>query len=87
MDAARQRFSVTLKPSLAGASDASLLASLFADLELAAALQAAQDAAAGEAAIDWGAALAVGGTIDVQVRARAGGPGAACGRVRCAPRP
>jgi rRNA biogenesis protein RRP5 len=67
VDAARQRFSVTLKPSLAGASDASLLASLFADLELAARLQAAQDAAAGEAAIDWGSLLAVGCTIGVQV--------------------
>ena len=39
MDAEKQRFSLTLKPSLVASSDASLLHSLFADLEFAAQLR------------------------------------------------
>lgn len=71
VDSAKQRFSVTLKPSLTATSDAALLRSLFTDFELAAELQAAQDVAAGESAIDWAADVAIGSTIDVQVRATA----------------
>ncbi len=75
VDSAKQRFSVTLKPSLTATSDAALLRSLFTDLELAAELQTAQDVAAGESAINWAADVAIGSTIDVQVGVLLGGGG------------
>ena len=39
VDTEKKRFSVTLKPGLVGSQDASLLRSLFADLELVAQLR------------------------------------------------
>ncbi|GBF92560.1 hypothetical protein Rsub_05174 [Raphidocelis subcapitata] len=54
VDAARGRFSLSLKPSAVGAGDGELLDCLFRDLELAARLQAEAEAGEEGGALDWG---------------------------------
>lgn len=58
VDAAKGRFSVTLKQSLCGARDGALLRSFFADADLAHRLGAENEE---EAAFDWAAAFPIGG--------------------------
>jgi rRNA biogenesis protein RRP5 len=56
VDRAAGRFSVALKQSLCGAGDAAFVAGLLADLDAAAAMEAAEGGG-----LDWGAAFPVGG--------------------------
>ncbi|KAL6748175.1 hypothetical protein V8C86DRAFT_1190558 [Haematococcus lacustris] len=61
VDTDKSRFSLTLRPSLLGQADASYLAALLQDMELASSLKAAAaPPASAEAGVDWDRDLAVG---------------------------
>ena len=58
VDSAKERFTVTLKQSLVGASDAAYLQSLFHDLELAEKLRCVKHSALASSVLTAGAMLA-----------------------------